>query len=153
MRRVQLKLCIKKFDLFISCRNHEKLSDFVNSYGLRSIEWKDFKNYQLFPVIINTIGVSELTLFNSLFFQDWKKEEPKGEVFIDLGEPSAIQTPMNTYDGVYRIKDILESGEKITIQSQKKVSLAQDAIKKIAKKRKEYLALNYTHGWKGADLV
>lgn len=131
-----VKLLKKKHRVFISARNHERVSELINNYALEAISWDALDTYAKFPFIVNTIG-TDTTIFNENFFRSFFEETAPEQMklFIDLGSPSVIDTTLTEKDGVLRLEDIFKQSAKLNIEKLDKVNRAKAAILEIAKRR------------------
>ena len=120
--------------IFISSRNREKVQEFCHDHLARPLQWKDFQLYQEFPFIINTIGVERMVLFDPEFFQAWNSLHPR-KMFIDLGHPSIIATPLGIREGIIRLEHIFKQSAIREKEKCQRVQKAQKAIRAITQKR------------------
>ncbi len=129
----QLKKRVEQ--IFISGRSIDKVQTLCQKHSTYSLSWKDFDLYRHFDVIVNTIGVRELTLFRHTFFDHWREIHSENCLFIDLGSPSIIDTRFSHEHGVLRLEDVF--GQSIIKEKEKleKVETAKEAIKLVAQKR------------------
>lgn len=128
----------KKTQVYISARNEQKVAKLVEQHRIQTLPWKDFTLYSEFAHIVNSIGCSKGTFIHHDFFDPWKLNNPKG-LFIDLGSPSVIDTPLETHDGVMRLSCIFEAGAIHEEHKLKQIDTARDALKEIVNKRKSCL--------------
>ncbi|EQC46027.1 glutamyl-tRNAGlu reductase [Bacteriovorax sp. Seq25_V] len=141
-----IKQLEKKYQIYISARNTQKVSEIQNEFSSRNIQaidWTDKDSYQSFTTIINTIG-ADYVIFNHDFFKSRKKPS---SLFIDLGSPCAIETPLMADDGVFRLSDVFSHGEKLDVEKQNKIDMAKCAIKGVVDKRVQTLGHNYPFSW------
>ena len=136
----------KKFDIYISARNEEKLDEIKKEFSgtsIHVIDWLQKEKYLSFDSIINTIGAKR-TLFDEEFFNNFN---PEKQLFIDLGSPSILKTTMSSSEGVYKLDDIFNHGKQLDEQKSQKISKAQLAIQDAVNKRRRNLRHSYPITW------
>jgi len=144
----------RKYKISITARNPEKLNSFVethNDASLQKEKWGDLDKFKSYKFIINTIGCSNATLFNSQFFNDWKAKQ--GEIFIDLGSPSVLETTYDKSKGVFRLEDIFTQSDFLNREKESKVSEAKLAIDEITEKRKTSFSIHLPFGWEELEFA
>lgn len=146
-----IKICYRKFNLTISARNDEKVIALKDQYPIQSLSWFQPEEISNFPIIINTIGTDNI-LFDHSFFQMWKIKASgslinESEIFIDLSEPSPIDSLYQVEDGLWRLHDIFEQGEKHSQKREEKLKEAQAAIVGVSQKRVENYSFHIPFGW------
>lgn len=123
-----------KSDVFLSARNQEKVSEITNKHAVKTINWQKFQQYSDFSHIINTIGTKD-TIFNQDFFLQWDRSHRKKGLFIDLGSPSSIHTPLQAHEGVMRLSCVLEKGQSYQQYNKIQIKKAYRHIQEISQKR------------------
>ncbi len=144
-----IKICYRKFNLTVCARNAEKVGALKEQYPIHSLSWFNTAEISKYPLIINTIGTQEI-LFDHKFFQSWKiaqRENQIKEAFIDLSEPSPIESHFNLNDGLWRLQDIFAQGEKLSQKREEKLEEAQKAIQSACQKRLENYTFQIPFGW------
>lgn len=130
-----LKLLTRKFDVYLSGRNFDRVAELHDAYGIRPVEWFSPSLYREFSLIVNTIGPDQ-PLFSQDFFQAWtNRHEQSRRAFVDLGSPSAVETKLAAQEGVYRLDDVFTFQEKLDEQKKLKLAGAQAAIEDLVDKR------------------
>ena len=124
--------------IFVSARNADKARELCRLQGALPMAWGQFARYREFPFIVNTIGVADLTLFDSAFFRHWQALHPT-RLFVDLGQPSVIQTSLGVGEGVIRLDSILQQSAIREQEKWQKIHCAQSAIEQVARKRAMHL--------------
>ena len=101
----------KKATIYISSRNSKKTQELKDQYKMiKIVDWAKKEEFTQFSHIANTIGY-EGQLFSENFFDHWeKKHRRQFKLFLDLGSPSCINTPMTLSEGVMRLEDIFQEG-------------------------------------------
>ncbi len=127
------KLLKKKYDITIQARNIKTATEICETFHVQYLNWEEKSQYGNFPIIINTIGASEI-LFDEHFFEQWLTE---CKIFIDLSSPSPIQTPFHASQDVYRLEDIFKETGKRTELKEKQITVARELIASLSKKRSE----------------
>ncbi len=148
-----INLFKRKYKVAVTARNQEKLQEFAavhDDTSVQTIAWQSFDKYKSYKYIVNTVG-AKVTLFNNSFFQQWKQRE--GEVFIDLGSPSVLETSFSKDDGVYRLTDIFSHGNLLNREKENKVSMAKNAIDEIVEKRKTSFSIHLPFGWEELEFA
>jgi glutamyl-tRNA reductase len=141
-----IKLLKKKTRIFISARNTAKVEELAKTYDLKIIPFKETSSYEMFPLIVNTIGTSEV-LFDETFFSRWMHLHIPNQLFIDLGSPSVINTSLTEAQGVMRLEDIFKQSTQLNEEKTCKVLKAKEAISLLVKNRFSHFTLNYPYGW------
>lgn len=141
-----IKLLKKKTRIFISARNTEKVNQLAKIYDLEIIPFKANVTYEMFPLIVNTIGTKEV-LFDEAFFDRWLHLHIPNQLFIDLGSPSVINTSLNEAQGVIRLEDIFKQSTQLNEEKHGKVHKAKEAISLLVQNRFSQFTLNYPYGW------
>lgn len=148
-----IKLLSRKHKLYLSARNSEKAFELLTKYGQENIELIDWNNHTRWskkPFIINTIGNKDYCIGPD-FFSKWSVNQSK--LFIDLGSPCVIDTPLTTNENVYRLEDIFEFGKILNESKQQKVQSAHVAIETLVQKRINSFALSLPFGWEEVQFV
>jgi glutamyl-tRNA reductase len=143
----------RKYKISLSARNSSKSKEFIkvnSDANINEVSWNDYHSYKDFKFIINTIGAN-VTLFTNDFFETWKSNQ--GELFIDLGSPSILETDFGINDGIYRLDDIFTHGDDLSREKENKVSLAKLAILKIVEKRKTSFSVHLPFGWEELEFA
>ena len=139
------KLLQKHYDLSFTGRNSEKLEAICKEFNGTAVAWPlNFINasgLEDFAAIINTIGAEEV-LFGSSFFEHWNNKS-----FVDLGRPSVIQTPKGITEGVYRLADLLNLGQRFDETKLIQVQKAHIAIEQLTQKRVFGAFAAFPFGW------
>ncbi len=146
LARDVIKQLEKKYQIYISARNTSKVSQIQNEFSgrnIKTVDWSNKDSYQSFTTIINTIG-ADYVIFNHDFF---KSRKSPSSLFIDLGSPCAIETSLMANDGVFRLTDVFNHGEKLDLEKQSKIKMARSAIRGVVDKRVETLGHNHPFSW------
>lgn len=149
-----IKLLDKHYEIYVSARSEEKIKELLKQFthkSIKTVSWKDYSSYETFELIVNTIGADDTTIFNDVFFKNWKKAQ--GEIFVDLGTPSVIKTEMSEKHGVYRLEHVFKEAQKLEKEKEQKVEKAKDHIVKLVEKRKLSFSLNVPFGWEDLHFV
>lgn len=144
-----VKICYRKFNLTISARNEQKVSQLKEQYPVKTLTWFQPEEISNYPIIINTIGTHDI-LFNHEFFQTWKIKSSgqlMDEIFIDLSEPSPLESHYGIENGLWRLQDIFAQGEKLSQKREEKLKQAQKAIQGVSQKRIENYTFHIPFGW------
>ena len=141
-----IKLLKKKTRIFISARNHKKVAELACTYDLTVIPFREKNTYEVFPLIVNTIGTDEV-LFDELFFSNWFHLHVPNQLFIDLGSPSAILTSLTEAQGVIRLEDIFKQSTQLNFVKNQKIKNAKEAIVSLVQTRRSQFTINYPFGW------
>ena len=145
-----VKICYRKFNLTISARNEEKLKEMQDQYPIHTLSWFNPLEISKYPIIINTIGTQDI-LFDHKFFLSWKLNHSHNthldELFIDLSEPSPIESHFLLEDGLWRLQDIFKQGEKHSQKREEKLKEAQKAIQGVCQNRIDNLTFQIPFGW------
>ncbi len=130
-----LKLLTRKFDVYLSARNFDRVATLHDQHGIRPVEWFSPSLYREFSLIVNTIGSHE-SIYHDDFFSCWStRHEDNKRVFIDLGSPSALVTKLGKSEGVYRLEDVFAFQEKLDEEKKQKLAGARAAIEEIVDRR------------------
>lgn len=130
-----LKLLTRRFDVYLSARNFDRVAQLHDAYGIRPVEWFSPMLYREFAYIVNTIGPDQ-PLYQPDFFDAWStRHEFSQRAFIDLGSPSAMQTSLLVEDGIYRLDDVFRYQEELDEQKRQKLAGAQAAIEDLVVQR------------------
>jgi len=132
-----LKLLSKKFKIYLSARNLQKVDELKRQFAFQQIPWPMLEEFKKIPNILSTIGAYK-TYFDNSFFMDWKKIHQTKGIFIDLGSPSTIQTPLMINEGVYRLFNIFNECKVLSQEKELHIINAKNAIKNIVDKRMKY---------------
>ena len=135
----------KYFDLFATARNPQHLATMSEKFGISPLRWGELELYQKFPLIINAIGAEEI-IFDNRFFAQWQRRHPS-PLYLDLGSPSVIDTPLGLREGVWSLDHILQMGQSWQKNSRHKAHQAHRAIETLARERLQSFNLNYPFGW------
>lgn len=142
-----VKLMAKKFKIYLCARKPSQVDEFVNKYPVQGVPWNAQKLPYFSPVIINTIGCRNLTLFDEKYFNQWRSQAGPQDLFIDLGSPSVVDSFLTTSDGVYRLDDIFKFGDTLNQKKQIKIENAFAAIKDVTAARNLTASLDLPYGW------
>lgn len=138
----ELLLQFKKTHLVTICgRDNEKLLKWQKDYGIQILEWFNTTLMKSHPLIVNTVGVDNLLLFNADFFLSWQNypSKLKQKIFIDLGAPTSIEVPpiklieQNLH--ICLLQGILNQGAILEDKKMEMLNLAKVAIEQMALKR------------------
>ncbi|OFZ26935.1 MAG: hypothetical protein A2577_01440 [Bdellovibrionales bacterium RIFOXYD1_FULL_36_51] len=132
-----IKLLSKKFKIFLSARNLQKVDELTRQFNFQQIPWPMIDEFKKVPNILSTIGAYK-TYFDESFFMDWKNLHHTKGIFIDLGSPSTIQTNLMINDGVYRLFNIFNECKALSQEKELQIINAKNAIKNIVDKRMKY---------------
>lgn len=132
-----LKMLSKKFEITLSARNLQKVSELKKNFKFEFIPWPNVSEYINYPNILSTIGAYK-TYFNDDFFSSWLISNDKKGLFIDLGSPSTIETKLSIHDGIYRLFNIFNECKALSQEKELKIINAKNAIKEIVDKRVKY---------------
>lgn len=125
----------KKTKVSICARNLTRVSELCRLHQIESIDWEHRDQLHQYAFIANTIG-SQSVLWDESFFEAWAGNHSK-KLFVDLGSPSVIQTPMTYIDGIIRLDDIFNEGAVVEGQKQTQIALARAAMLSISERRKD----------------
>jgi len=128
----------KKARIYLSSRNSQKARELKEQYKMiQIVDWDKKEEFSQFSHIANTIGY-EGQLLSENFFDTWeKKHRRQFKLFLDLGSPSCIKTPMTLSEGVMRLEDVFQEGSIKQKQETEQIQLAQVNLEKIAHRRHE----------------
>lgn len=131
-----VKVLAKKHKVIVVARNRERLKE-LERYG-QNLETRYFdlakvEEYCQLPNLVNTIGMEE-TLFNQQFFQQWKNHHNNG-LFIDLAQPSPIDTQFAPNEGVFRLDHLFLMAEEKNKHKLQQIAQAHVALDQIIAKR------------------
>lgn len=135
LARDVVKLLQKHYNVVVSARNTEKLSEIQTQHQCATRCWSELPTFWEHSTIVNTVG-SDDVLFPQDFFKAWVEQHNKRH-FIDLSSPSVIETPYGKKEGVLRLENIFSHGVLLNEEKQEKVRQAKDAIQNLVKKRVE----------------
>lgn len=142
-----LKVLTKKYNIYLCARNEKKAAGLQKDFDVKVIKWENRQRWTSFSHVINTIGASNQTLFDTNELEIWRKEHNTKRLFIDLGFPSVVKTPMTTDDGLYRLEDIFGKGVILDQLKNNKIALAKEEITKLVVKRRKSFYLQSPFGW------
>jgi len=125
----------KKAKVSICARNLARASELARIHQIETIDWDKREELFKFPFIANTIGTDSI-LWNEDFFNKWSNLHER-KLFVDLGSPSAIETPLSYEDGIVRLDDIFNEGVVVEGQKQTQIALARQEMLSISIRRKE----------------
>lgn len=131
----------KKATVSICARNSEKVAALAKTHQINVISWDSRHDLVNQPYIANTIG-HDSVIFGESFFQEWSLKNHK-RLFVDLGSPSVISTPMHLEEGVVRLDDIFDEGAIVESQKIQQIELAKAAMQDITLKRKSLFEAKY----------
>lgn len=123
----------KKARVSICARNIERVTELANTHQLDIIPWKQRTELSAEAFIANTIG-HDSVLFDESFFYAWKTQH-QNCLFVDLGSPSTIRTPLTFEEGVVRLDDIFNEGAVVEGQKREQIALAKAAMLSLTMKR------------------
>ena len=131
-----IKALKKRFQLFITGRNHEKVEKFCQINGVTQVKWLNFHRWSNYSLIVNTIGANEI-IFDDLFFELWMgvNSTCASRQFIDLGSPSVLNTKHTLEQGVARLKDVFDKGDILDQEKEAKIVNARVAIQELTQLR------------------
>lgn len=138
-----LMLLHKKYDVYVSGRNQNAITELKNDYSFTSIDWMDLNEFKSFSTIINTIGSSDIILDNS-YINNWTQDHANQNLLIDLGNPSPIIFTNSSDFKSYRLQDIFEFSEALSKEKELKIIDARIAIDKLTHKSSKYLSSQKT---------
>lgn len=141
-----IKLLKKKNQLVVSGRNLERLAYLKEMFDIEILDWNKRSLYTEFAHIVNTIGTDTI-LLNQDFFTQWVFKNPSHRLFIDLGSPSVIETPMGKNEGVLRLEDIFKESAKLTHEKMEKIQKAEEHIRFLVQKRRNTFMLTHASSW------
>jgi len=142
-----VKVLKKKFDIYITGRNSEKVERFCQINGVKPVRWLNFHDWSDFPLIVNTIGADEI-IFDDFFFELWMDRNPHKEMrqFIDLGCPSVLETKHTLEQGVAKLKDVFDKGDILDREKEAKIIRAKVAIQELTQLRTATFARQVSTG-------
>ena len=142
-----IKLLKKRFDLYVTGRNQEKVERFCQINGVTPVKWLNFHEWGNYSLIVNTIGANEI-IFDDLFFEIWLGKNPAYATrqFIDLGCPSVLNTKHTLEQGVARLKDVFDKGDILDQEKEAKIVKARFAIQELTQLRTATLAQKVSTG-------
>lgn len=143
-----INLLKKKYTVYLSARNSEKLAEIKKEHDISTIDWLDFDAYKSFPYIVNTIGADSI-LLDENFFETWHSHNflTPAKLFVDLGSPSVIHTSLTRNEGVLRLEDIFQESVKLSREKMEKVENAKMAIRKLSDERHQNFSMSFPFGW------
>ncbi|MBT3983251.1 MAG: hypothetical protein HOE90_17995 [Bacteriovoracaceae bacterium] len=136
----------KKYDVYISARNPEKVKTLCLEHGVKAVPWMDAKEYCNFSHMANTLGGNQVLLDHS-FFKSWAASHNKNNILVDLSSPSTIDTSFSLGEGVFRLEDLFSLGATKNKDKMDKISQARDYMKKLAQHRDLSFMLSLPFGW------
>ncbi|MBF0360019.1 MAG: hypothetical protein HQK49_03370 [Oligoflexia bacterium] len=134
----------KETKITLAARDASKVNEFCNHHHnnsgnqISSIPWNSFDKYHKFEIIVCCIGINAV-LLDEDFFTLWNTKSHNKKLFIDLGWPSSIHTPLKCADGVYRLENVIFENSTFGPQHKLKILNAQKAISEIAQKRMKFI--------------
>lgn len=133
-----IRIATKKFDVTIMARNTVRAGELAELYGANVAALSELESTaHQFECIVNTIGVSDLILFDQAFFNRWTKLHPEaahGRLFVDLGSPSSIVSNLSSDGALFRLEDIFKLSETVNAQTKAKIKAAKSAAVQLAMK-------------------
>ncbi len=133
-----IRIATKKFDVTIMARNTVRASELAELYGAQSLPLSRLDEVaHEYACVVNTVGVSDLILFDQEFFNRWSALHPDkkyGRLFVDLGSPSSVQSNLSGEDALFRLGDIFKLSETVNAQTKAKISAAKSAAVQLAMK-------------------
>lgn len=141
-----IKLLDRRHALTLCARNQSVSLEIQQKYNIDLMHWEQQDKLKAAPLIINTIGADNV-LFNTDFFKQWSAVDIQKRLFIDLGSPSVIETPLNQENGIIRLEDILTLAKTWGVKKSNSVQLALDAINDKTISRIHNESLNFPFGW------
>jgi len=129
-----LKVFCKRYQISLSARNSERVSELASQYPISVIEWKDHHQYLRFNTIINTIGANQI-LFDHRFFINWLDEK---KTFIDLGSPSIVTPELGIQNGIIRLETIFEKANCLNQHKEELLLTTKVAIENLVATRIDY---------------
>lgn len=129
-----IRIATKKYDVTIMARNTVRAGELAELYGASALPLSKLPEVaHQYACIVNTIGVSDLTLFNQEFFELWGALHTT-KLFVDLGAPSSIQSNFTNEDALFRLGDIFKLSESVNAQTKAKLAAARSAAIQLAMK-------------------
>ncbi len=133
-----IRIATKKYDVTIMARNTVRAGELAELYGARVAPLSELESMaHSFECIVNTIGVSDLILFDQNFFDRWTALHPAanhGRLFVDLGSPSSVICNLSSDAALFRLSDIFKLSETVNAQTKAKISAAKSAAVQLAMK-------------------
>lgn len=123
----------KKADVYICARNTKAVQNLIKEHKIQYVPWGDIKKIMEFSFITNSIGFKGI-LFDEDFFHQWTMKHEQ-RLFVDLGSPSAINTPLNYEQGVMKLEDVFKEGAIHESHKKQQVEKARKALDGIVEKR------------------
>lgn len=123
----------KKATVSICARNTFRVNELAREHGLKVIPWEKRFDLHQEAFIANTIGHDEV-IWDAEFFKKWAQLNPS-RLFVDLGSPSVISTPLTFEEGVVRLDDIFNEGAVVEEHKRAQINLARVAMQSITEKR------------------
>jgi len=149
------------YPLIFMARNKEKLEHIQNKFQSPCFQIDEAANQSVWDeqivrqwakwqpeAIINTIGTEQILLSPAFF--DQILASPSNQMtrlFIDLGDPSVINTPLTKQQGLFRLSDILELGAYFDQIKMTQVTKAKLAAREIAQQRMFGSIQAFPFGW------
>lgn len=125
------KLLKKKYRVSIAARNEIKQNEICSVFNLQKENWAGTTPFYKYKAIINTIGTEDV-LYDDNFFNDWLTPE---KLFIDLANPSPVQSIKTFNEGLIRLEDIFRESDQRSEEKQHKIALAKEFISELAFRR------------------
>lgn len=149
-----IKLLKKKHRVFLTARNVERSRELCLLHSIEMIPWACLDLYKKFDSIVNTIG-SEDIIFDEDFFLEFSScaNASDTKLFIDLGSPSVIKTPLSEKSGVFRLEDIFRQSAKMNIEKMEKIKCAKESIVRLCENRRRSFSLSRPFGWEELQLA
>lgn len=125
----------KHSHLTAAARNPQRLNELAKEHpnielldGLNPRQWTNY------PCIINTIG-GDCDLLDEYFFNQWKENNIKHGLFIDISAPCVLKTRMGIKENVVRLEQVYDAGRIEDEQTLIKIAQSRHTICCLAKKR------------------
>jgi glutamyl-tRNA reductase len=132
----------KNFPIILCARNQQKASELAANHDLKVIPWEKLPDLHTYPIILNTIGVSQLILFSSEFMQRWDQYHVNQlHYFVDFGSPSSVNG--NGIKPYIPLTELLAQGAILDHYKVEKVQQAKRHLEEIAQKRTLWFDLKY----------
>ncbi len=133
----------KKYRLFITGRNSQKVHSICLEHDINSIPWNNLSAYASFAFVINTIGTDEVLGLEN-FWDIWHKKNPEDHLLIDLASPSPFKPRSKDLNFFVGLDKVFAEGAIREQEKNKKINEAYSAIEKIVMKRKNHLSLQHS---------
>ncbi len=149
-----IKVLYKNSEIFIAARNQAAVNSLMEKHPkIKQLNWESKNSFHKFSKVINTIGCDQI-LFNKEFFELWKDYNQKStHLFIDLSNPSPVETSLSQTENVIRLKDIFEMTKQLNNKKKIQIDQAKLAIQEITNKRKLSYTLQFPYGWEELQFV